>query len=258
MSRIRTTLPLAAVTVASLLSAAPALAADRDRDGMDDRWEKSNHVTKARFDADRDGLTNVGEFRSSTNPRKADTDRDRIRDGAEDPDRDRLNNAAEQRLGTDPRNPDTDGDGTRDGREHVGAVASFADGTLTLTLADGRTVTARVTDETDIECETAEEYADGNPKASAARRDERDGDNNDEDDGERNQREDNAGDGSADVPSAATQHATDDENDDGEAGDVDLGGCTPEELDGAGVREAELELTDEGFVLTELELVVKR
>jgi hypothetical protein len=37
----------------------------------------------------------------------------------------------------------------------VGTVASFADGTLTLTLADGSTLAAKVTDRTDIDCHRA-------------------------------------------------------------------------------------------------------
>src|SRR3954452_6114667 len=134
MSRIKTALPIAAATAVSLFSASPALAADRDHDGMSDRWEKRHHVTKARFDADRDGLTNLGEFRLKTNPRKADSDRDGITDGAE------------KRLGTDATSP------ARGGNDGVEAVASFAEGIVTFTLADGRTVTASITEDTRVEC----------------------------------------------------------------------------------------------------------
>src|SRR4051812_30270480 len=126
MSRIKTALPIAAATAVSLFSASPALAADRDHDGMSDRWEKRHHVTKARFDADRDGLTNLGEFRLKTNPRKADTDRDGITDGAE------------KRLGTDATGP----------RQGVEAGAALAEGGVTLTLADGPPVAASVTHDT--------------------------------------------------------------------------------------------------------------
>src|SRR3954468_2680414 len=208
MSRITFALPLAAAAL--LTTAAPALAArgDHDRDGMPDRWEKRHHVTVARFDADRDGLTNVGEYRTRTDPRKADTDRDGLRDGAE------------KRLGTDPRKADSDGDGVRDGREHPGAVASFADGVLTLTLTDGRVVTARVTDETEIDCEVVAAPADA-PVAAAARhgvREEEDADDDNSGPGNAEDRDDeqdvdNSGPGDVEDRTAAEDETAADEGD---------------------------------------------
>src|SRR5436309_14359036 len=117
---IRTTLPLAAATAIAVLSASPpALAADRDHDGMSDRWERIHHVNSPLVDPDHAGLRNRVEFRAHTNPRRADTDHDGLADGAE------------LRAGDDPRKRDSDGDGVRDGREKVGGVAAFADGLLT-------------------------------------------------------------------------------------------------------------------------------
>src|SRR4051812_20122773 len=134
MSRIKTALPIAAATAVSLFSAAPALAADRDHDGMSDRWEKRHHVTKARFDADRDGLSNLGEFRLKTNPRKADSDGDGISDGAE------------KRMGTDATSPPRGG-----GQDGVEAAASFPETLVPFPPADGRTVTASITDDPRVE-----------------------------------------------------------------------------------------------------------
>ncbi|MBX5441269.1 MAG: hypothetical protein IRZ32_07045 [Solirubrobacteraceae bacterium] len=48
-----------------------------------------------------------------------------------------------------------DRDHDRDRTATVGTVASFADGTLTLTLADGSTLAAAVTGRTDIDCHAA-------------------------------------------------------------------------------------------------------
>jgi hypothetical protein len=74
----------------------PAAAADRDGDGLRDKWEQ-------RF-----GITS---------PAKKDSDRDGVVDSAEDFDGDKLSNLGEQRWGTNPRKKDTDGDGKPDGRE---------------------------------------------------------------------------------------------------------------------------------------------
>ncbi|MCU1350872.1 MAG: Replicase polyprotein 1a [Acidimicrobiales bacterium] len=67
---------------------AAAKAADRDRDGMPDKWEKANRLnpndkSDAGRDADKDGLTNVAEFRKGGNPRSSDSDHDGIKDGRE-------------------------------------------------------------------------------------------------------------------------------------------------------------------------------
>ena len=241
MSRITLALPLAAAAL--LTSAVPAMAArgDRDRDGMPDRWEKRHHVKVARFDADRDGLANVGEYRAHPDPRKADTDRDGLRDGAE------------ARLGTDPRKADSDGDGVRDGSERPGAVASFSDGVLTLTLLDGRVITAKVTAATEIDCEVVEAPADA-PVASAARRGEREDEASDDTDEQEQSQDpapaqvDNSGPGNAeDRPAAEDEPVEEDEGDP----------CSAALAPGAIVREAELELGDDGLVVSELELVVR-
>src|SRR3954471_14626443 len=107
---------------ASLLLASAASAHDRNRDRIPDRWERAHHlslhVNQSRRDQDHDGLNNRGEYRAGMNP----------------------------------RDRDSDDDGVRDGRENAGSVTSFAGGVLTITLAQGGTLTATVTDATRIEC----------------------------------------------------------------------------------------------------------
>jgi hypothetical protein len=102
------------VTLAALFCVAgpiaPALAKDRDRDGLPDRWERKYHlstkVKSAKKDRDRDRLRNRQEYKHKTNPRKKDTDRDGLRDRAEI-----------FKYKTNPRKKDTDGDGFSDGAE---------------------------------------------------------------------------------------------------------------------------------------------
>ncbi len=75
--------------------ALPAMAADQDRDGLRDGWERKYGLDPDRRDTDRDGVV----------------------DSAEDTDGDGLGNLGEQRFGTNPRKRDTDGDGRIDSRE---------------------------------------------------------------------------------------------------------------------------------------------
>ena len=105
-----------------LAGAAQAATTDRNRDGLPDRWERSHHLSlrldQARRDQDHDGLDNRGEYRAGFNP----------------------------------HDRDSDDDGIADGRENAGTVSSFANGVLTITLAKGGTLTAKVTDATRVEC----------------------------------------------------------------------------------------------------------
>src|SRR3954451_5288744 len=101
---------------------AQASTSDRNRDGLPDRWERAHHlslrVNEARRDQDHDGLDNRGEYRAGLNP----------------------------------HDRDSDDDGIADGREHAGTVSSFKDNVLTISLAQGGTLTATVTNATRIEC----------------------------------------------------------------------------------------------------------
>jgi hypothetical protein len=72
------------------------VAADRDEDGLRDRFEVRWSVT---------------------DPDRRDSDRDGIVDPAEDSDGDGLGNLGEQRFGTDPGTRDSDGDGLSDGND---------------------------------------------------------------------------------------------------------------------------------------------
>src|SRR3954453_17142879 len=107
-----------------------ARVADRNHNGIPDRWEHKHHVHSATADPDRDGVANLGEFHNGTNPHDADTDNDGINDGADD----------------------ANGDGVNDADEQSGTIASFDGTTLTVTLVNGDTLKGTVDGNTEIEC----------------------------------------------------------------------------------------------------------
>jgi hypothetical protein len=127
---------LALLIAATALCAAPALARKRDRDKLPDRWERKFHLSTKNNDAnrdrDRDGLSNYREYRSHTNPRKKDTDRDGLKD------------RAELRFGFKPRDRDSDDDGTRDGKENAGKITALTGSSITIRLAAGGKLNARL------------------------------------------------------------------------------------------------------------------
>jgi hypothetical protein len=166
---------LLALTAALAMLALPAVSQARDsnHDGLPDKWEKhfhlSLHANQANRDPDHDRVDNANEFREHTNPRKRDTNGNGRPDGREDRDRDHLNNAAEDATGNDPVDKDTDNDGIPDGQEQAGVVSSFnqTTGNLTIDLANGGSVTGKVTDATEVKCETENQAEDqGNFSAS--------------------------------------------------------------------------------------------
>jgi hypothetical protein len=182
---------LAVAASLTLMLASAASAHDRNRDRIPDRWERSHHlslhVNQARRDQDHDGLVNRGEFRAHLNPRDA----------------------------------DTDDDGIDDGDENAGTVGSFEDGMLTITLANGGSLTAAVDDRTEIEC-------DATP-----------GDDRGHDEG------DDDGDHHGDDRALAGHHGDDDAEDCG----------TDALVAGTKVLEAELKVRDGDAVWTEVELL---
>lgn len=156
--------------------------------------------------------------------------------GRRDQDRDGLRNRAEYRAKTSPRSSDSDDDGTDDGDEGAGKIVSYDPGTgeLVINLFGGDTVSGLVTDQTRIRCGcrgTDDDYGDDDPG---------------------NDRSLLHGDGSG--------HGQDgDDEDDGDNGNGGHGDdrlCTTDELvEGAVISEAELELTADGLVFDEIELV---
>jgi hypothetical protein len=106
-----------------MLLAGPALAKDRNHDRLPDRWERHHHLSlhhkQARRDQDHDGLDNRGEHRAHTNP----------------------------------RDRDSDDDGIMDGDENAGTIQRFHAGVLTIALAGGGTISAKVGRSTEIKCE---------------------------------------------------------------------------------------------------------
>ncbi len=157
---------------ASLMLAGGALAKDRNHDRIPDKWEKRHHLSlhhkQGRRDQDHDGLKNRGEFRAHLNPRDA----------------------------------DTDNDGVNDGDEHPGEVKSFDGGILTISLANGGTLTAAVTDDTEVECDD-----DAGDDRGHEDGDDDHGDNEGDDDGDH-------GGGGDDDAQAAHHDPGDDENED--------------------------------------------
>ncbi|HEX6698416.1 MAG TPA: hypothetical protein VF080_16520 [Solirubrobacteraceae bacterium] len=161
---IRTLLLLACAFAAVLAFPASGLArshGDRNRDGIPDRWERSNHlslkVNQARRDQDHDGLRNKAEFRAGDNPRDA----------------------------------DTDDDGIEDGHEKAGQVVSFTGGVLIVHLFNGDDVKGTVDADTEIECRAAPSTTTAAHAADDGNRDGGDdndhGDDEGDDDEDRNQ-----------------------------------------------------------------------
>ena len=148
MTRTATTI-FSILALAAVPATAAAKSADANHNGIPDKWEKAHHLSvksnQANKDTDHDGLSNRQEFKDGTDPRKADSDRDGLKDGAE------------VKTGNNPRKRDSDGDGIRDGRENAGMVASFANGILTIKLANGSTISGKVSDATHTECENENE-----------------------------------------------------------------------------------------------------
>jgi hypothetical protein len=195
-----------------------ARVADRNHNGIPDRWERKFRVHKATADPDRDGVTNIGEFHNGTNPRDADSNDNGIPDGADD----------------------ANDDGVDDADEQSGTIASFDGTTLTVLLVNGDTLTGTVDSSTEIECDNPA------PTTTATTRD--GGDDNESGD-------DNSGAGST-TQQGDDDNQGDDNDDQGEneQGD-DNANCGTDALTAQTiVKEAELHLTSAGAVFDKIEL----
>ena len=95
--------------------------ADRNRDGLPNRWERKNHLSL------------------------------KVNQAPRDQDRDGANNAAEFAAHTDPHRSDSDDDGVKDGSENAGTVVSFKDGVLVIS-SGGLPISGKVTADTEIKC----------------------------------------------------------------------------------------------------------
>jgi hypothetical protein len=144
-----------------------ARVADRNHNGMPDRWERRHRVHSATADPDRDGVANLGEYHNGTNPRDADTDNDGVEDGADD----------------------ANHDGIADGEEQSGTIASFDGTTLIVTLVNGDTLKGTVSDRTEIECQDAATTRDGSESGDTQDQ----GDNEDQGDDDQGENEDGQG-----------------------------------------------------------------
>jgi len=209
---------LATAIVALLAVSLPASAAakDRNHDRIPDKWEKSHKLSLKRdqrkLDQDNDGLRNRGEWRAGTNP----------------------------------RDKDSDDDGVSDLKEKAGVISSYdADtGELTLSLYAGGELTASVTDDTRVQCES-EDTAEDN------------GTDEGDDDGTDDQ-------GSGDVSSRhggpGSGREGEDESGDDDGGHGGHGGCdgncsVDDLAEGVEVTQAEIKITADGKVFKELEII---
>jgi hypothetical protein len=150
--------------------------ADRNHNGIPDRWEHRFRVHKSAADPDHDGVANIGEFHNGTNPRDADTDNDGIKDGDDDANHDGIDDADEQ----------------------SGVIDSFdaATGKLTVKLVNGDSLTGTVNSGTEIECEApATTRHDGEDNSGPGSGDDNQGDDNDDQGENENENEGNCGTG---------------------------------------------------------------
>jgi hypothetical protein len=192
-----------------------ARVADRNHNGIPDRWEHRFRVHKATADPDRDGVTNIGEFHNGTNPRDADTDNDGINDGQDD----------------------ANDDGINDGDEQSGTIVSFDAGTstLTVTLVNGDSLKGTIDGGTEIEC-------DDSTTASTRH------DGGDDNSGEIESGDDNP----TSSTSGSTSGDSEDQGDDDQGENSNCG--TDALTAGTIVKEAELHLTSAGAVFDKVEL----
>ena len=215
---VRTTLAVAAATVALLAMPGIASAADRNDDRIPDRWERRHDLSlkkdQARRDQDRDGLRNRSEFRTRM----------------------------------DPREDDSDGDGVEDGDEGAGTVESFdaITGRLRISVFGGDSISGLVTEETEIECDREDDSDEADDDSLSTLRH---GGSNSGPGSENSGRDEDDGDSSG--------PGGDDDSNSGPGGDDegDEEVCGADELvEGAIVQEAELELEDGKAVWEEIEL----
>lgn len=210
MSRLPLTIlsvaAVAAIALPAVGAGASSVPRDRDHDRMPDRWEKKHHLKVASNDASRDR------------------------------DHDGLRNLAEYKAGLDPRDADSDDDGLKDGAEDAGMIVSFAGGVLTIKTFDGETLTGRVTDRTEIECEFEGQAA---IRAS------------DDDEGE-DRDDDEAPSTDASSPVDSSDEQEEEGEEEGEDNDENCG--TAALVGGARVEEARLAVTSSGRVWREIEI----
>lgn len=146
-----------------IVASADAGRADRNGDGIPDRWAKKHGLNakknQANRDQDHDKVQNICEYEAGMDPRDRNSDNDRRRDGREDSDDDGMVNSVESVVDTDCGDSDSDGDGTDDGDEVSGFVHAFDGDILKIRMVDGTILSAPVTEATYVHCEQ-DEYKD--------------------------------------------------------------------------------------------------
>lgn len=194
-----------------------ARVADRNHNGIPDRWEHKFRVHSATADPDGDGVTNIGEFHNGTNPRDADSNNNGIEDGQDD----------------------ANHDGIQDGEEQSGTIVSFGSGVLTVSLVNGDTLKGTVDSGTEIECDNSTQTT-----TTASTRD----DGGDSNSGDQI---------SSTTPSTSGDDETQGDDDQGDNNDDqgEDSSCGTDALTaGTIVKEAELHLTSAGAVFDQIDL----
>jgi hypothetical protein len=214
-------LAIALGAVALLVLAGPAVAKDRNHDGIPDRWEKRHKLS----------LT--------------------VNQARRDQDGDHLRNRAEFLAGDNPRDDDSDGDGVMDGDENAGTISSFdaASGRLVIDLFGTDTVAGMVTESTEIKCEDSSGVAgmssEEEPGDDNGGQGEEPGDDNG---GGEEPGDDNGGDNSGPGSENSGSDSSDDNGGEG-------GNCTVADLvPGAVVQEADLHIANGQATFDEVEL----
>ena len=214
-----------AAALGLLVLALPSVAAakDRNHDNIPDRWEKrhslSLKVNQAKRDQDRDKLVNRKEFRA----------------------------------GMDPNDSDSDDDGVEDGDEGAGTITAWDPETGSLTINDlvGGSATAKVTDDTEIECDNGDDNGDEDEDNEGGDEDHQ-GHGGPGDDDE----DDDVGDDDDVDDDVSAAKSGDDEGEQGDEPGDDGEDCTAADLAvGQMVQEADLELESGGFVWDEIEIL---
>jgi hypothetical protein len=128
--------------------------------------------------------------------------------------------------------------------ETAGTIASFTGATLTITLNDGSTVSAKITEDTEIEC-----------RATTARAASDDGSADDNDQGDDRGQDGRLGSSSGGEEQGDVSGREGDDNGDGQAAPDEAEHCTTAALAaGTVVREAELRVSSAGSVWQKVEL----
>jgi hypothetical protein len=214
---------IAALGLLALALPAAAAAKDRNHDRIPDRWEKRHNLSL------------------------------RVNQAHRDQDRDKLANRKEFESGMDPNDADSDNDGVEDGDEGAGTIVSFDETTGQLTINDlvGGSATGLVTDDTEIKCDNGDDQGDEDGDGEGGHHGQGGGDDQGDDGGDDGGVAEKGSSVASNDDPAGDDQGEDEEGDDEEGQECSTADLTPNAM----VQEADLELTGDGFVWDEIELL---